>query len=84
MSDARLFLQEREAWEAERLRADRRARGSRAGTATVAGQTVTGVVLAESGVEYGVTFTVGEGGEITITMPLGYGVGGYGTTLMYG
>ena len=83
--DRWLEVVELEAWEAERARADDRARGSRAGPATIAGQVAGGLVLAESSVEYGATYEVSEDGLLTVTVsiPFGYGVGGYGTSFSY-
>ena len=74
--DSRLEIEERRVWDAERRRADRVARGSRAGTATAAGQSVAGVVLAETTIRYGSTYSVTDGVTIQV-LPLGYGFGGY-------
>jgi len=84
MADGRLELLENLVWQGERLTADKRVRGSRADTATVAGQTVSGVILAESSVRYGTAYTVGEGGALTIITRYGFGVGAIGSTFRLG
>lgn len=84
MPDDRLELLEKLTWDAERARADRVARGSRAGTATVAGQQVAGVVLAETSIRYSCTYVVEEDGSVTQTFGLGFGFGELGTTFALG
>lgn len=81
--DSRLEIEERRVWDAERRRADRTARGSRAGTATAAGQSVNGVVLAETSIRYGSTYSITDG-VTTQILPLGLGMGGYGVDFTYG
>jgi len=73
-----LELRERKALRDQQERADQAARGSRAGTSTVAGQNVAGVVLAETSIKYGATYSVGEDGAVTVEMDLGMGMGGLG------
>lgn len=84
MPDDRLELLEKLTWDAERARADRTARGSRAGTATVAAQNVQGVVLAETSIRYSRTYSVGEDGTVTESFGLGFGFGEFETTFALG
>ena len=68
----------------ERRRQDERARGSRAGSATVGGRNMLPVALAESQVDYGATYTMDGDGNVTQDMGLGYGYGTYGIDFQVG
>ncbi|MHB8994565.1 MAG: hypothetical protein ACYC63_04870 [Armatimonadota bacterium] len=83
MADSRLELMEQAAWLRTKREAEQRARGSRAGTVTAAGASMTGLVLAESSMDYMATYTI-SGGVVTVQMALGTGLGTTGGTFATG
>ena len=75
--DNRLELIEMEMWALAQRRADLRARGSRASTATAAGISMTGITLAESSMRYAATYDLVTG---NVSSVMGTGMGTTGGT----
>ena len=60
--------------------AERRARGSRAGTVSAGGASLRGLVMAEGAIAYGTTMEIDEEEETVQTTRLGLGMGKIGST----